>query len=255
MERASALIVAWDGIVADNRAVIREMTQQAFQRLGLTFEHRDDDPGQPLRSLVAAAVAREGTCVTIEQFRRAEAHFGDAYATALRGGRMVIHGDIILALDALRANGVAIALTTPHAVDLAALICPTMERLCTIASAIVGGNDVGHCDPLHMRFVIAARRCDVEPSACCAVDVLPSGIRAIVAAGMCPIGIKTTPDSAIELGEVGATRTFITRTELTPAVLHDVYYAWCRGAVASRFGTRSHRWSAALRDADDPGIP
>jgi sugar-phosphatase len=190
LERAAAWLVDLDGTLVDSSAPVRRAWQAFAARHGLDpdevehFAH-----GRPSREsvrLLAPDADHEAEAAAIE-----EAELSDTDGVHALPG----------AAELLRAPRRPLAIVTSCSdalarirLDAAGLPAPEV---------IVSSDEVERGKPDPECFLIAARRLNVEPSACLVLEDAPAGVKAARAAGATVIALRTT-HAERELAEADA---------------------------------------------------
>jgi len=183
---ARAVIFDFDGLIVDTEMPEFLAWQSVYARRGLVFPlaswlqnvGRNDGPFDPLGPF------RGGDADAVRAEWRAEhASLEPAFLVPLPG--------VVPLLDAVRGLGwrTAIASSSRHE-----RVAGLVARLGLTArfDAIAAGDEVASAKPAPDVYLLAARRLDVPPDACTALEDSETGARAAKAAGMLCIAVPST---------------------------------------------------------------
>lgn len=173
-----ALIMDFDGTLADTTASHEQALRAALQPHGVTLDHRwyRDHVGLSIHELLIALPG----------------------AAALPHAQIIAHSRTRLLADVHAITPIPCVVELLHTVRRAGLACavasgagavlvgPGIEALGLAGefAAVVTRDDVAHGKPAPDLFAEAARRLGVAPGACLAVDDAADGLAAACAAGM-----------------------------------------------------------------------
>jgi HAD superfamily hydrolase (TIGR01509 family) len=185
-----AVIFDIDGTIVDNMHLHAEAFAVFAERHGLpplTTEDRARLDGRRNSEIFPILFKRE---VPRDEWLAYEDEKEGVYRELSRGRLMPMKGLLGL-IDRLRASGTAMALAT--SAPKANVIHTLRELDLTEAfPVIVRGDEVPRGKPAPDVFLEAARRLDVEPSACLVFEDAPMGIAAAQAAGMAVVALTTS---------------------------------------------------------------
>lgn len=193
-----AVLFDMDGVLVNSEPVITEASIRALREYGINAKAKDfhQFTGMGEDRFIGGVAELHGQDYVTEMKTRAYEIYRDIVAESIE-----VYPGTLPALRALHARGIPAALAS--AADLvkvkmnlsAAGISESLFR------AIVSGDDVTNKKPAPDVYLLAAKRCGVDPSGCIVIEDALSGIRAAKAAGMKCIAVMTSFDEKRLLDE------------------------------------------------------
>lgn len=190
-----AVILDMDGLMVDTEPLYKIAWQQGIAELG--FDLSDDGyatiVGRPLPEIEDILMARFGSAFPLARLRT---RWPEIWRHEVARAGIQVKDGLAALLDFIAVRRLGLAIATSTKADWAAF---TLERsgLAGRFEVIVTGDQVARGKPAPDIYLEAARRLDVEPARCVAIEDSEAGIRSIAAAGM--IGILVphwTPSAA-----------------------------------------------------------
>jgi len=197
MDDFRAVIFDMDGLMLDTESLAREAWFATMRRWG--YELSDDvylrvlgTTGAHTREIFRAAF---GPDIPIEAMYDDKQRYVDE---AIASGRIAIKPGLIELLDWLDAQRIPKAVASS---TVRRLVLKKLERVGVAGrfDAIVGGDEVAHGKPAPDIFLEAARRLNVLPADCVALEDSENGVRAAHAAGMSVIMVPDLKPPADEV--------------------------------------------------------
>ncbi|MEV0587801.1 HAD family phosphatase [Nonomuraea sp. NPDC050310] len=182
-----AVFFDMDGLLVDTEKLWLEVETKVMAKLGgeWTPEHQTHLVGGSMERTVAYMLAVSGSDVAPETLRE---WMIQGMISRLREGVTMMPGALEL-LDALRAEGVPVALVTSSLKEIADAVLTFVgrERFDTIVTA----DDVTHTKPDPEPYLTAAQRLGVEPTRCVVLEDSPNGVAAGTAAGCAVVAVPS----------------------------------------------------------------
>ena len=182
-----AVVFDMDGVLVDSEPMWRAVEREVFASVGIELTDEDLYPTMGVR--IADVVDRWYRRYPWSEPSREQvaATIVDGVATAVRARGLLLDGARD-AVDHVRSLGLGVALasSSPMALILAVL---SLDGLAARFDVVVSGEDeeLGKPDPAV--FLSAARRLEVPPERCLAVEDSINGVRAAKAAGMLCVAV------------------------------------------------------------------
>ncbi len=132
----------------------------------------------------------KGDDITVEEMKRYSDLKEECYRDVARGHIKLMKG-VREVLDALTAHGVTLAIGSSGVLpnlQLTVHECGLDGRFAAIASL----EDITHGKPDPEVFLVAAKKCGIDPGRAVVFEDAPVGIQAAKAAGMYAVGVMTT---------------------------------------------------------------
>lgn len=192
-----AVVFDMDGVLVDSEPMWRAVEREVFAGVGIELTDEDLYPTMGVR--IADVVDRWYRRYPWSEPSREQvaATIVDGVATAVRARGLLLDGARD-AVDHVRSLGLGVALasSSPMALILAVL---SLDGLAARFDVVVSGEDeeLGKPDPAV--FLSAARRLEVPPERCLAVEDSINGVRAAKAAGMLCVAVPAVGGDA-EIG-------------------------------------------------------
>lgn len=182
-----AVFFDMDGLLVDTEKLWLEVETKVMAKLGgeWTPEHQTHLVGGSMERTVAYMLAVSGSDVAPGTLRE---WMIQGMISRLREGVTMMPGALEL-LDALRAEGVPVALVTSSLKEIADAVLTFVgrERFDTIVTA----DDVTHTKPDPEPYLTAAQRLGVEPTRCVVLEDSPNGVAAGTAAGCAVVAVPS----------------------------------------------------------------
>ena len=189
-----AIIFDMDGVLIDSEPFIREAAVRMFAERGLTVQPEDFLPFTGAGEDRFIGGVAEVYNFTLDPQRDKDRTY-EIYGEIVKGLLHPLPG-VHEFIAKARSRGLKLAVAS--AADRVKVEINLREMGISPATfdAVVTGSDVAHKKPDPEIFLTAAKKMDVEPSACLVCEDAVNGIKAARAAGMRCLGINTsfTPD-------------------------------------------------------------
>jgi HAD superfamily hydrolase (TIGR01509 family) len=182
-----AVFFDMDGLLVDSERVWLEIETEVMARLGArwTPEHQVHLVGGSMERTVDYMLAVSGAAVPAATVR---AWMTDGMVTRLAAGVHVMPGASEL-LDAVRAEGVPVALVTSSLQEIADAVLKSVGR--DRFDVVVTADDVSHTKPDPEPYLTAARLLGVQPVRCVVLEDSPNGVAAATAAGCAVVAVPS----------------------------------------------------------------
>ncbi|NUR90072.1 MAG: HAD family phosphatase [Nonomuraea sp.] len=182
-----AVFFDMDGLLVDTEKVWLEIETVVMARLGgeWTPEHQSHLVGGSMERTVAYMLGVSGSDVAPEVLRE---WMIDGMVARLADGVQIMPGASEL-LDALRDEGVPVALVTSSLKEIADAVLKSVGR--DRFDAIVTADDVTHTKPDPEPYLTATRLLGVEPVRCVVLEDSPNGVAAGTAAGCAVVAVPS----------------------------------------------------------------
>lgn len=187
MRGVEAVFFDMDGLLVDSERVWLEIETEVMARLGAewTPEHQVHLVGGSMERTVDYMLAVSGAGVPPGEVRD---WMVTGMVRRLSGGVHVMPGASEL-LDALRAEGVPVALVTSSLREIADAVLKSVGR--DRFDAVVTADDVTRTKPDPEPYLTAARLLGVEPVRCVVLEDSPNGVAAATAAGCAVVAVPS----------------------------------------------------------------
>ena len=195
-----AVIFDCDGVLVDSESLCWDAWRAVLGRYDMRVEPADTALliGLPDAEIAAFFAARGGLPAVSRVLAELDEHERILYATSVRP-----FADAQVLARALAAEGVPIAVATNGTrAHLAAML--GFAELDDVLEVRVAVDDVARGKPAPDVYLEAARRLEIDPGRCIAIEDSPTGLSAALAAGMTTIGIARDPGHAASLGHAHA---------------------------------------------------
>ncbi len=182
-----AVFFDMDGLLVDTERVWLEVETEVMAGLGgqWTLEHQTHLVGGSMERTVAYMLAVSGSSAAPEQVR--EAMITGMVARLAGGARMMPGAGELL--DALRDEGVPVALVTSSLPEIADAVLKSVGR--DRFDAIVTAGDVLRPKPDPEPYLTAARLLGVRPVRSVVLEDSPTGVAAATAAGCAVVAVPS----------------------------------------------------------------
>lgn len=182
-----AVFFDMDGLLVDSERVWLEIETGVMARLGAewTPEHQTHLVGGSMESTIGYMLAVSGAGVAPETVRE---WMVTGMVARLTDGVDVMPGASEL-LDALRAEGVPVALVTSSLGEIADAVLKSVGR--DRFDAVVTADDVTRTKPDPEPYLTAAHLLGVEPVRCVVLEDSPNGVAAATAAGCAVVAVPS----------------------------------------------------------------
>lgn len=189
-----------DGVLVDSEPALAEIAALALQDFGAAASPTDFKPyiGMGENMYLGEVAAQYGVAFT-EDIKR---HVYDKYHQ-LAPQYVQPFAGVRELLARLRAAGCRIAVASSADLVKVRTNLAVLDLPAGTFDAVITGSDIERKKPFPDIYLLAARRCGVEPARCFVVEDAVSGIQAGKAAGMTCIGFTSAHTSA-ELRAAGA---------------------------------------------------
>jgi len=203
-----AVVFDMDGVLIDSEPMWREVEREVFASVGIELTDEDLYPTMGVR--VADVVERwyrRQPWSEPSRERVAETIVDDV-ARAVRERGVLLDG-ALGAVDVVRSLGLGVALASSSPMPLILAVI-SLDGLAERFDVVVSGEDeeLGKPDPAV--YLSAARRLDVPPERCLAVEDSINGVRAAKAAGMLCVAVPAVgghddipTEADLVLGSIG----------------------------------------------------
>lgn len=197
-----ALILDFDGVIADSEPVHERAIAEAALALGVRLTHGDymtrviglDD--RDTFRVLARMAGRELAPHELALVVRAKQ---ERVLAMVDSGEVRLFGATIALVREAHAAGIRVAICSGAArVEIERIL--EREGLRELFRGLVTADDVAHAKPDPAGYRLAAERLGVHPERCVAIEDTPRGIRAAMAAGLKVVGVCHSL-AAEELGE------------------------------------------------------
>ncbi|MEV5891266.1 HAD family hydrolase [Nonomuraea fuscirosea] len=182
-----AVFFDMDGLLVDSERVWLEIETGVMARLGAewTPEHQAHLVGGSMESTIGYMLAVSGAGVAPTTVRE---WMVTGMVARLTAGVEVMPGASEL-LDALRAEGVPVALVTSSLGEIADAVLKSVGR--DRFDAVVTADDVTRTKPDPEPYLTAAKLLGVEPVRCVVLEDSPNGVAAATAAGCAVVAVPS----------------------------------------------------------------
>lgn len=218
MAQRRGVIFDMDGVLVASGPVHRASWQALARKHGieLSDDAFADSFGRTSRDIVRTMW---GDQISSEEVQRYDSQKEAIYRDLITGMIPLTIG-VREVLSALSGAGYSLAVATSGPREnLDMVLDETNLRGCF--AAVVHGFDVKHGKPAPDAFLLAAKRCNLEPADCVVVEDAPVGIQAGVAADMPVIGLVGT-HPAERLREAGVACVVDRLADITPELVSNL---------------------------------
>jgi HAD superfamily hydrolase (TIGR01509 family) len=178
----AAVVFDMDGLMLDTEPLYKQSWQAASAELGFPIDDRvyATFVGRPNKECERDLVERFGPAFPLERFR---ARWQQTWQERAASHGIALKPGLLEVISFLQDRGVPHAVATSSTADEAALAL-RHARLDGRFDIIVTGDQVARGKPAPDIYLEAARRLDVDPAACVALEDSEAGTLAASAAGM-----------------------------------------------------------------------
>lgn len=218
MAQRRGVIFDMDGVLVASGPAHRASWQALARKHGIEMS---DDAfaegfGRPSRDIVRMMW---GDQVSAEEVQRYDSEKEAIYRDLITGMIPLTIGAREVLSGLSHAGYVLAVATSGPRENLDLVLDETKLRACF--TAVVHGFDVQHGKPAPDAFLLAAKRCNLEPADCVVIEDAPVGIQAGVAADMPVIGLVGT-HPAERLREAGVACVVEKLADITPELVNDL---------------------------------